>query len=227
MREYELTDVVRRRAAGETWAEIGAAYGRSKASAQTWFQRHKAGAAPSPTDGRFRPRAAPAAPAAPAPEAPEPDPTDSSSEDPFADPVRPAAPVEQGEPSASSSSSSSSSSGGSQLGEDAARAYLPLLFGTMDALAGAGAIWLVRRKLGEKASTELLTQARALAALSPTERMALEAALVQRLAVIELSPDEALVFTLLAIYASKVLAVASIEAPADQLPTLEVAPVAA
>ena len=227
MREYELTDVVRRRAAGETWAEIGAAYGRSKASAQTWFQRHKAGAAPSPTDGRFRPRAAPAAPAAPAPEAPEPDPTDSSSEDPFADPVRPAAPVDQGEPSASSSSSSSSSSGGSQLGEDAARAYLPLLFGTMDALAGAGAIWLVRRKLGEKASTELLTQARALAALSPTERMALEAALVQRLAVIELSPDEALVFTLLAIYASKVLAVASIEAPADQLPTLEVAPVAA
>lgn len=227
MREYELTDVVRRRAAGETWAEIGAAYGRSKASAQTWFQRHKAGAAPSPTDGRFRPRAAPAAPAAPAPEPAEADPTDSSTEDPFADPVRPAAPVDQGEPSASSSSSTSSSSGGSQLGEDAARAYLPLLFGTMDALAGAGAIWLVRRKLGEKASTELLTQARALAALSPTERMALEAALVQRLAVIELSPDEALVFTLLAIYASKVLAVASIEAPADQLPTLEVAPVAA
>lgn len=227
MREYELTDVVRRRAAGETWAEIGAAYGRSKASAQTWFQRHKAGAAPSPTDGRFRPRAAPAAPAAPAAEPAEADPTDSSTEDPFADPVRPAAPVDQGEPSASSSSSSSSSSGGSQLGEDAARAYLPLLFGTMDALAGAGAIWLVRRKLGEKASTELLTQARALAALSPTERMALEAALVQRLAVIELSPDEALVFTLLAIYASKVLAVASIEAPADQLPTLEVAPVAA
>lgn len=227
MREYELTDVVRRRAAGETWAEIGAAYGRSKASAQTWFQRHKAGAAPSPTDGRFRPRAAPAAPAAPAPEAAEVDPTDSSSEDPFADPVRPAAPVDQGEPSASSSSSSSSSSGDSQLGEDAARAYLPLLFGTMDALAGAGAIWLVRRKLGEKASTELLTQAQALAALSPTQRMALEAALVKRLAVIELSPDEALVFTLLAIYASKVLAVASIEAPADQLPTLEVAPVAA
>jgi hypothetical protein len=97
----------------------------------------------------------------------------------------------------------------------------------MDALAGAGAIWLVRRKLGEKASTELLTQARALASLSPTERMALEAALVQRLSVIELSPDEALVFTLLAIYASKVLAVASIEAPADQLPTLEVAPVSA
>jgi hypothetical protein len=94
----------------------------------------------------------------------------------------------------------------------------------MDALAGAGAIWLVRRKLGERASTELLLQARTLAALAPAERMALEAALVQRLAAVELTPDEALMYTMLAIYASKALAVASLEAPADGAPPVMDAP---
>ena len=93
----------------------------------------------------------------------------------------------------------------------------------MDGLAGAGAIWLVRRKLGEAATTELLVQARTIAALSDAEKLALESALVRRLATIELSPDEALLFTVLAIYAAKTLAVASIESPVPQPITLQVA----
>lgn len=104
----------------------------------------------------------------------------------------------------------------SRLGEDAARAYLPLLFGVTDAIAGTGAIWLVRRKLGDRATAELLEQARTIAALSPTEKQALEAALVNRLAAIELTPDEALLYTVLGIYAAKTIAIYSLEAP-DQL----------
>ena len=80
----------------------------------------------------------------------------------------------------------------------------------MDAVAGAGAIWLLRRKMGAQPAGELIMQARQLAALSETERAALEGALVNRLAAVRLSPDEALMLTMCGIYAAKALAVMSL-----------------
>lgn len=212
VREYDLQDVIRRRASGQTWAEIGSAYGRSKNSAASWFHARK-NAVPRPAAA---PRTAPPPPPSSLDEAvpgvddgnaPPSPPQDSA--DPFEETVRPAP-----TPAAESSSEPSSDASGpvaSRLGEDAARAYLPLLFGSMDALAGAGAVWLVRRKLGERATTEIMLQARTLATLHEAEKMALESALVNRLAAIELTPDEALLYTVVAIYAAKALAVASLD----------------
>lgn len=74
-------------------------------------------------------------------------------------------------------------------------------------------MWLVRRKLGDAATTDLLLQARTLATLHDAEKLALESALVRRLSTIELTPEEALTFTVLAIYAAKALAVSSLQAP--------------
>lgn len=233
MRDYDLADVIRRRSAGETWAEIGSAYGRSRASAATWFQKHKAGASTSSTPRATRPRpstsstsSAPVDDVTPGVDDTQADASTSSTDDPFEEPVR--APTADASTSSTSSSSSSDTSStgpvASTLGEDAARAYLPLLFGVMDSLAGAGAVWIVRRKLGEAATTELLLQARTLATLHDAEKMALESALVRRLATIELTPDEALFFTFTAIYAAKALAVASIDLPERSEPlTLQVA----
>jgi hypothetical protein len=121
--------------------------------------------------------------------------------DPFAESARPVA---------SAAPEEASPGEGTALGHDAARAYLPLIFGTMDAVAGAGAIWLLRRKMGAQPAGELIAQARQLASLSETERAALEGALVNRLAAVKLSPDEALVLTMCGIYAAKALAVMSL-----------------
>jgi len=237
MRDYDLGDVIRRRAAGQSWAEIGSAYGRSRASAATWYQKHKAGAGASTSSTSRRTTSRPSTTSTSSTstsstvEASTPGVVDdeqrdqATSDDPFEEPVR--APAADEASSTSSTSSTDTSSSGpvaSTLGEDAARAYLPLLFGVMDSLAGAGAVWLVRRKLGDAATTELLLQARTLATLHDAEKMALESALVRRLATIELTPDEALFFTFTAIYAAKALAVASIELPARSEPlTLQVA----
>jgi len=229
MRDYDLADVVRRRAAGESWAEIGSAYGRSRASAATWFQKHK-GASTSSTPRATRARASTSSSSSSTATVETPTPgvvdeassTSSTTDDPFEEPVR--APAAAETSSTSEPSSTTSGPVASTLGEDAARAYLPLLFGVMDSLAGAGAVWLVRRKLGEAATTELLLQARTLATLHDAEKVALESALVRRLATIELTPDEALFFTVTAIYAAKALAVASIEAARGSEPiTLQVA----
>lgn len=233
MRNYDLSDVIRRRAAGESWAEIGSAYGRSRASAATWYQKHK-GASTSSTTRATRARASTSSTSSTSSttstvETPTPgvvdeaSSTSSSTDDPFEEPVR--APAADETSSTSEPSSTTSGSVASTLGEDAARAYLPLLFGVMDSLAGAGAVWLVRRKLGQAATTELLLQARTLATLHDAEKMALESALVRRLATIELTPDEALFFTFTAIYAAKALAVASIDAAdrASEPLTLQVA----
>lgn len=235
MRDYDLSDVMRRRAAGETWAEIGSAYGRSRASAATWFQKHKGGASTSSTPRATRSRpstsssssssstsSAPVDDVTPGVDETQADASTSSTDDPFEEPVR--APAADASTSSTDTSSSSTGPVASTLGEDAARAYLPLLFGVMDSLAGAGAVWLVRRKLGEAATTEILLQARTLATLHDAEKMALESALVRRLATIELTPDEALFFTFTAIYAAKALAVASIDLPERSEPlTLQVA----
>lgn len=150
-----------------------------------------------------------------------------ATDDPFEGPVREPVSDAQASSGADANASEPTTQGpvASALGEDAARAYLPLLFGAMDALAGAGAVWLIRRKLGDDATTEIMLQARTLATLHDAEKMALEAALVRRLATIELTPDEALMFTVVAIYAAKALAVSSLEGPnrASEPLTLQVA----
>lgn len=210
MRDYNLADVIRRRAAGQTWAEIGSAYGRSKASASSWWQANKPADAPKRRASRTANMQTPAEPT-PTPEStPTPEPIDASTtSDPFEEPVR-AATVDAG-PQADGTPGATTGDVASTLGEDAARAYLPLFFGTMDAIAGAGAVWIVRRKLGDRATKELLDQARFLASLQDAEKQALESALVKKLATIELTPNEALLFTVLAIYAAKALAVSTLD----------------
>ena len=83
----------------------------------------------------------------------------------------------------------------------------------MDALAGAGAIWIIRRKLGDAVTDELLAQAQQLARLADHEKTALEGVLVQRLSTIRLSPDEALMLSVMGIYAAKALAVNALSPP--------------
>lgn len=196
-REFDLGDVQRRRAAGESWGDIATAYGRTRPAAESWWQRQKRAGLVQPTRA-----ARPAPAAAPQPVADEADAEPSSSStvdgDPFADAARPVASAAPEEAAAGE---------GTALGHDAARAYLPLIFGSMDAVAGAGAIWLLRRKMGAQPAADLIVQARQLASLSETERAALEGALVNRLAAVRLSPDEALVLTVCGIYAAKALAV--------------------
>lgn len=192
------------RAAGKSWADIGRAYGRTGAAARAAWARLRPGVAP--------PEQAPVQPVEVREQASsaEPTPEPAQAEAPV-DPIDPFAEEARGAPSGETPDTSGPTS--SRLGEDAARAYLPLLFGLTDAIAGAGAVWLIRRKLGDATTNELLIQARTIASLSETERAALEAALVQRIATIELTPDEALLYTVLAIYSAKALAVMSLEAP--------------
>lgn len=195
------------RAAGKSWADIGRAYGRTGAAARAAWARMRPGVTPPVQAPMPPPVEMPVKePASQAEEGQDPTPGEVASDpiDPFSETARDAsdgAPPETSSPVAS------------RLGEDAARAYLPLLFGLVDAFAGAGAVWLLRRKLGDATTNELVLQARAIASLSETERAALEAALVQRIAAIELTPDEALLYTVLGIYSAKALAVMSIEAP--------------
>lgn len=94
-----------------------------------------------------------------------------------------------------------------RLGEYGARAYLPLIFGAADTLSCAGASWMLRRKLGADGAKALEEQAYAIARLQDAEKAALEGALVQRLADIELTPDEMLLVTVATIYGSKALGV--------------------
>lgn len=129
-----------------------------------------------------------------------------ASDDPFSEPARV---VE----TPSATDSTADVTGPAALGEEAARAYLPLLYGTLDAVAGAMAVWVLRRKLGASTSQALIDQARQIATLTDAERMALEAALVQRLSTVRLSPDEALLLTMGVIYGSKMMAVNSLSGP--------------
>ena len=184
--DYDLLDLETRRARGETWAEIGAAYGRDKVSARNWYARNKP-----------KPAAEPASSDA------------DASSDPYAEPARPVEPPEP--PSSGPSSDTAPETEGTPLGPDAARAYLPLLFATLDGVAAAGGAWLLRRKLGPRASAELLEQARSLAALNEGEKAALEGVLVAKLAEIKLTPNEALVLTLGGIYAAKALAIMQLD----------------
>lgn len=155
-------------------------------------------------------RVLPPAPPASAPvETPEPPPVVDG--DPFSEPARPVAPPESGQ--SPDGTAAPESGQASAIGPDVARAYLPLLYGVMDALAGAGAIWIIRRKLGDDVTDELVKQAQELAKLQDSEKAALEGVLVQRLATIRLSPDEALMLSVMGIYAAKALAVNALTPP--------------
>lgn len=204
---FDLNDLVARRARGENWDVIGAAYERTANAARLWWYRHRPAEPTADTSSSSSER-------------PVSDDVDPGGEgfDPFSEPVRPAArvDVEQDDQAAAEAPS------GSPLGEDAARAYLPLLFGAADALAQGAALWLLRRKLGQDASSELMDQARAIATLSPAERQALEASLVSRLATVRLTPDEALTLTVVGIYAAKAIGVMTLASSASSSPLLVV-----
>ena len=205
--KWNLDVIARARAAGETWRQIGKRFGRSgPATRAHWV--------------KYGPKDKPVTESEPVQPAPEPvaeapvDPLPSDPVDPFAEDARPSPEAPPDTPTGPVAS---------RLGEDAARAYLPLLFGVADAVASAGAVWLVRRKLGDAATDDLMRQARMIASLSDAERAALEAALVNRLAAIQLTPDEALVYTVLGIYAAKTIAIYSLAPEPEKPLTLSVA----
>lgn len=140
----------------------------------------------------------------------------AASGDPFED-----APRDKADPESmgdASSSSSSSSSSASALGMETAEQVLPMLFSVADAFASAGAVWIIRRKLGPLVTQELIEQAQGLAALTEPQRAALSAVLVSRIAAIELTPDEALLLTVAGIYAGKALAVMQLGPTASPMP---------
>jgi hypothetical protein len=195
---YTLETIEADRAAGLNWHEIAAKHGVTWQKIRGFWGRERLRAVTEndpPTD-------VPRGTTADVPRGT----TDEA--DPFAD-----VPRDVAEAPAPEAGDLPDQDAGTALGEDAARAYLPLLYACMDAIAGAGALWVLRRRLGDQATAELRSQAQQLATLNETERAALEQVLVAKIATIRLTPDEALLLTVSGIYAAKMLAVWNLEAP--------------
>lgn len=202
MPTYTYSSITADLQAGLSWADLAKKHQVSWQKLRGFYTREQLRAA-----GASTPTPTSSAPSAPS----TPEPVDAA--DPFADVPRD---VVEAAASASEEAADDDADGSASrapLGREAAQAYLPMLYATMDGAAGAMAVWVLSRKLGPLATQELREQAKQLACLTEPEKTALESALVSKLAAVELNENEALLLTLAGIYAGKAMMVMQLEAP--------------